>query len=324
MKSSLFRAPGSADLRTARFLQTLAELLDAGLTPARALEQEGLIHLAGAAAAPAAAQLRAGAPLSAALRILDFNDRTIARVEAAEAAGRVPAALRRIAGERIRKAEMIRRAVAKLLYPMFLIHLAALAKGILVFVKLGFGGALVEALTIALPFDAALFLFVYLLKDASQGGKSFRFLNSLPFAGTLLRDLSLAPFLWSLADLYDSGMPLDKAVNSAARGSNIQFTKAMAGVAAQVSGGNPLLPAIVRSKTFDDTTIAVLQPAEATGTLGEALPRAAAVVESRLNRSLHFTSNAPGVLLYGCAILLIATIVFNFYSDYFGAVFKQL
>ncbi|MBI3818024.1 MAG: type II secretion system F family protein [Planctomycetes bacterium] len=297
---------------------TLAELLDAGLTPERAFDQEGLRRLAGPKAPDACAALRSGRPLSTALATLGFEPRVLARVEAAEASGRVASALRRLANEHGHRGEQARKTAASLLYPMFLIHFAAVARGIVVGVGAGMAAGIFATLQIAAPFDIVIYLIFLAFRSATRGGRAFAFFDKLPFANALLRDLSLAPFLWSLADLYESGMPLDRAVTSAARGANPAFANAMMDAAAGVRGGNALLPGLARSRLVDDTVLAVLQPAETTGTLGEALPRAAELVDARLRRSLQFTGNAPGKILYAGAILLVFWIVYQFYGNYFS------
>lgn len=318
-----FRAPGSRDLRTARFLQTFAELLEAGLTPAVALEQEGVRRLAGSGVERAIAALRTGLPFSEALRLLNFTDRIVSRVEAAEAAGRVPAALHRIAAERTRTAQLLQRAISKLLYPVFLIHFAAFARGITIYAKSGAWPGIAAALWIVVPVDIVILLIAYAVRDAASGGASFSLVSRLPFASAALRDLALAPFLRSLSDLYESGMPLNRAVLAASRGTNIQFSRTMESAAAEVAAGHALLPSLVKSEMLDDTLIAILQPAEVSGTLGDALPRAAELVETRLQRNLQFSANAPGSILYGGAVLLIVWVLFQFYAGYFD-VFKYL
>ncbi|MFN0204985.1 MAG: type II secretion system F family protein [Planctomycetota bacterium] len=313
----MFRLPGAYDLKAARFFESLASLLDAGLTPAAALEQPGLRNFFPAAGAEAAASLRAGGSLTNAFVILQFDEKTCLRIEAAETSGRIANALRRLAQERTRRAKLIQTAAGKLVYPIFLIHFAAFVRGLIVTIGSTSANGVLAALSLAIPIDAVLILIGILVYKSTRGGLVTDFALRIPGARSVLRDVWLAPFLWTLADLYESGVPLDSAVSRSAGGAAPVFTNEMNSVSAAVRSGKPLVPAIGATPFVDETTLTILQPAEITGTLTNGLLRSAELVEDRLAKSLTIASRAPGTILYIAAILIVASMVFKFYSERF-------
>lgn len=310
----MFRLPVVFDLKAARFFESLASLLDAGLTPAAALEQPGLRNFFPAAGAQAADALRGGGSLASAFVILQFDEKTCLRIEAAEASGRVANALRRLAQERTRRAEWIQKAAGKLAYPIFLIHFAAFVRGVIVGVGSTYYEGLASALFLAIPIDIGLLLIGIFVYKCARGGRTTDLALRLPMVSALLRDVWLAPFLWTLADLYESGVPLDNAVSRAARGAAPVFTNAMAAVSGVVRSGKPLVPALGATPFVDETTLTILQPAEITGSLTSGLVRSAELVENRLAKSLTIASRAPGTILYIAAIIIIGSMVLRFYS----------
>lgn len=313
MTTSLVRLLPGRDLRRAALLTTIGSLLEAGLTPAVAFEQEGVRKLAGTGATMAAASLRAGGSLAAAFACLDFEPRWLARVEAAEHSGHIGASLRRMAGELERSQEWKSAAIAKLAYPVFIVHFAALARGIVA--NAGGESGMAAFLWFALPVDLVLLGFAILVIGALNGGAAGDMLSRVGGIRELLRDRWLAPFLWSLADLHSTGVPLDKSLQMASRGSAPFFATSMHVAALGVSRGSNLTNELSKSGVVDPTCLALLGPAELTGTLGDALPRAAAMVDERLQRSFFVAARLPGILLYIYAVLSVAIVLYRFYAS---------
>lgn len=299
------RILGRQASRHARFLEVYASLLEAGLLPAAALEQEGCASLAPEGRLAAIAALRRGGRLAAAFAEMGFPRATVARIEAAESAGRAPAAMRALAAEATRNVELARAAAGRALYPLFIIHAAPVAAAVPALVRGEVGDAVRTITLVLVPIDLALAAAVVFLRSAWTGGAWAAPASRLPWLGASLRDRALAPFLRALADLHESGAPFDRAVESAASAAPEPFASRYRSAAGVVRAGSPLVPALAGGGGVDATTLAVLGPAEQTGTLGQALPRSADVAEERLSHALRLGSRGPGAVLYAVAVTLV-------------------
>jgi type II secretory pathway component PulF len=293
----------------------LASLLDAGLPPRVALEQEGIRRSMDPAAHAAARQvLESGGSLADALARAGLDARSAACVLASESAGRASEGLRRIAERKTRGVETMRRALWRLAYPIFILHFAAFARGITRGLFVGNNGAgILAILELAVPIDALLLGLGLFARDAAAGGRCAEWARRVPFLGDLVRDASLASFLWSLRDLHDAGTPLDRAVDSASAGTPTFFRAPMAVAAGEVRTGQSLTSALARTALIDSTTLAILQPSEVAGMLAEGLGRSAILVDQRVARGLRAAAAIPGSLLYGIAVIAVGWTVYNFY-----------
>jgi type II secretory pathway component PulF len=182
----------------------------------------------------------------------------------------------------------------------------------------GADDGLVAALWVAVPVDAALAAVALFFYYSGRGGTATVAAMRIPGIARLLRDASLVPFLWTLADLYESGVPIDQAVSGAARVSGVYYRAELEEVARAARAGRALVPELARTTLVDETTLAILQPAEVTGTLSDALVRAATLAEQRLASGLAVACRAPGAILYAVAVLIVATMVFKFYSNMYS------
>jgi hypothetical protein len=103
--------------------------------------------------------LARGGAVADALAAAGFESVTVARVRASEMAGRLSAGLRALAAEAERAAAAIRRALSRLIYPIFVLHVAALTRGITNGLFTGNDARGIFAiLELAVPVDVALAL----------------------------------------------------------------------------------------------------------------------------------------------------------------------
>ncbi|HKD99793.1 MAG TPA: type II secretion system F family protein, partial [Planctomycetota bacterium] len=137
--------------------------------------------------------------------------------------------------------------------------------------------------------------------------------SRVPFLGAALRDRAASTFLRSLLDLHQAGVPIDRAVETAAGSCAAPFGPSLAAAAEDVRRGEPLVPALARTGSLDATTLAILGPAESTGTLLDGLGRAATLTETRLERTLTSASAGPGALLYALAVILVAWAAYDMF-----------
>lgn len=308
------RLPGQQDLREARFLESLASLLGAGLLPLVAFEQPSLsVLLGGHSIADARRELQAGKPLATAIERLGFDRLACARIAAAESAGRVPAALRRLAAERTRRAQALAQAVGRMLYPLFVLHFAAFAAHLPQILAGTKSAGWLGMLTWVLPIDAILLVSLFLVRDSIRGGASGSFLARLPWIGAMLRDLALGRVFRALSDLYGSGLPLSKALALAAGGVGHPFREALEGASRRLESGSAFTAELQRSGVVDATSLALLAPAEISGTLSEGLEQAARLREESAARAVHWSTVGPGTILYALAV---GSVVFAAYRVY--------
>jgi type II secretory pathway component PulF len=308
--------PGSRRVRDARLFASAASLLDAGLQPRSVFTQPGVRRALSSEASGALDRVLArGGAVADALAAAGFESVTVARVRASEMAGRLSAGLRALAAEAERAAAAIRRALSRLIYPIFVLHVAALTRGITNGLFTGNDArGLVAILELAVPVDAALALGFWCVNSAMRGGRAAGYAVKIPFARGLLLDARLLPFLRTLADLHDSGVPLDRAVALAVEDAPAFFRDPLDIAVRSVRAGEPLVPALARTGVVDETTITILQPAEISGTLTDGLTQAANVVEVRLDERVRIASRIPGSLCYGFAVLVVLWTLLHFYT----------
>lgn len=295
--------PGARQRRNAELFHSIATLLEAGLSPRASLAQPGVRRLLTGREREAVDRvLSQGRGLAEAFAEAGFGAAIVARLGASETAGRPAAGLRALATEASRDVEALHRLLSRLAYPLFVLHAAALVRGIQSGLLTGEPRrGLTAALTMALAFDVPLLTVAWIARSALRGGACAKAALSMPGVRKLLLDTMRLPFLRALADLHDSGVPLDRAVVAAAQPAPATFREPLDTVAGAVRRGEPLVPALEATGLFDETTLTILEPAETTGTLSEGLARAAVLTEQRLDTELSVASRIPGAICYAAA-----------------------
>lgn len=323
-----------ADTDLARYCLQLAWLLESGLPPTtccRVLSEDAPTPALRAASHTAWAEVRRGLPLGRALLAAGVVSGPAGRVlAAADAAGRLPAALGALAEALTRRAERRRalRAAAVKHLPTALILLAVvvlLSRSVLPVIagQFGRGGlpplpmlsallAALEGLGRAAPTGlvaaAALWAASVLAYDRCKP-----LLDRTVLALPWLKDLTIlsttARYTWTLGLLLAVGYPAIRALRLAvAAASNTALALRLRRAPRLVERGATVSQALTASRALDPVALSIIRSGERSGRLPEALDRAARAAEQGVDRALapalHAIPTALALLLGGAVALL--------------------
>ena len=126
-----------------------------------------------------------------------------------------------------------------------------------------------------------------------------RMLMSTPIVGSLVNRYALAVFFQSMGALVGSGMPADEAfIKTATSISLVPLRRRLASAAPKVSRGEPLHEAF--GKEMPAYVAPLIAAGEASGNLGNALSRAALILDRELDHSLkRLTALIEPVMMLG-------------------------
>ena len=290
--------------RRATRLEEVADALDAGLDAAAAVAAVG----AELAEGTVTAALDAGpVPLDAPTR---------AAFEAAEAAGRLPSALRREAErERVRETR-VRAFRSRLAYPLFL-AVAALATGLLASLAIGGVTTMLPAILGLTVLALAALVGVWLVRRIRRdpGFDADR----LPLVGPLVADVAAGAWLSTMELLTASGVALPRAHELATRTVPVAATRArLTRATTTVLGGERLAAALDEARAFDGDTIDAIARAEELGTLEQTFARLGKFRSDRADRRASALARGLGSAAYLLAVIVVAATVFAFYSGLYG------
>jgi len=126
-----------------------------------------------------------------------------------------------------------------------------------------------------------------------------RMLMSTPIVGSLVNRYALAVFFQSMGALVESGMPADEAfIRTAPSIGLVPLRRRLASAAPKVSRGEPLHEAF--GKGMPAYIAPLIAAGEASGNLGNALSRAASILDRELDHALkRLTSLIEPVMMLG-------------------------
>lgn len=234
-------------------------------------------------------------------------------LEAAQSSGNLPRTLRQRAEARRLRAELVRRCLAGLRYPLVLLLMALLVSFLMAM-----------AMRTVLPAIVVVAALLALAALTVAGARSVRqprgFVMKIPGFADLLRDLGELPYLQTLHGLYAAGVPLRDAHGKAAATSPVALVRERLQKADPIlQGGAPLAEALQRTAALHPESQSLVTTGERSGDLEDALLRAATrrgdVLRRRAEQAVRAVSVTVYVLAAGVAIFL----VFSFYSRYLGS-----
>lgn len=324
------RSSGSASLRKlAHYYTQLATLLNAGLTLGQtfnALANQSRGHLGefSRSAARMAAEGRSVAEIFRSHEAL-FGTPAVQRIAAGETAGRLPDVFAALAAQCDERRRFRSTIISGLVYPVILAHVAILLIT-LVRVVMEKGGVAAFALRAGLLFAAsygvvgALYGLWRLTRTVSALGSALDAAIALtPYAGSLVRRASTARFCRSYADLLEAGLPVERALDEAARAAgNFVLQRAIEPAREGVRRGLPLSEALPTRRPFTPYFYDLLQTGERTGAVPQMLRRVAEVAEAEFATSLKRLSVVLPLLFYLGVIAAIAWFVVSWWLQYFG------
>jgi type II secretory pathway component PulF len=246
----------------------------------------------------------------------------IALVGAAEKSGRLDQGFRLLAQLYSERAQLIKRLIADLAYPVFLLHFAIL---IFPFPNLFLTGNwlhyLRQVLTPLLPIYAATGLLIYALQR--QHGERWRarvegMVRMLPVIGTAQRYLALARLSAALEALLSAGVMITDAweLAAAASGSAL-LSRTVLAWREPVNAGQTPAELVAASGRFPALFSSQYSAGEVSGSLEATMGRLHRYFQEEGSRKLQMVAKWVPMAVYVSIMIAIAYKVISFYLHYF-------
>jgi type II secretory pathway component PulF len=299
----------------------LASMLDAGIPVRTALDRvaadrkgafgEVLRHLR--------EEVGRGRPLADAMaeRPGAFPRHHVELVRAGETAGTIDRTLRALAGEEAAAERDLGKVAARLAYPLFVVHFAAVPASIAGGHAGSLAGFLLGCLQYWVPLWVLLGAVALLFRRARTGGAAARFLLAVPLLGGVLRDGAHARWARVYAALDDAGLPADACAERAAAATGYATLEAaLAAPAEKIRRGSSRADAFAGAG-LPFEIFQALAHGEVSGTVASSLTRAAEARERSLETRTATLLNllpAFATILAGAVVLWVAV---GFYAGLF-------
>lgn len=273
---------------------------------------------------------------------IQFNDLYISLVSAGEEAGVLDSTMDKIASN-MEKSEAIKKKIKKAMtYPIMVIIAAIIVTAILL-VKVipvfesffaDFGAelpALTQAVVAAsralrdwgwmIPVGLGIVVYIFLfIKKRNRNFQRAvnRFSFKIPIVGGILKLGAMARFARTLSVLFDSGVPLVKALyaTAPATGSAI-YEEVTIEIAKDVENGAQLNFAMQNTERFESFAVQMVGIGEESGNLGEMLGNVAGFYEEELDYRIDNLTTMLEPLIIGFLALVVGTLVVAMYMPIF-------
>ena len=251
----------------------------------------------------------------------------LALIEAGEKSGRLDACCRLLADYYRQRADMARRVLSGLAYPLFVLHM-----GVLLFPFADFftSGNLVVYLSRTLGVLVPLYAAAFLIALACQGrrGEEWRawierILHPIPLLGTARRYLALARLAAALEALLNAGVSIIQGWGMAAAASGSPaILRAVRGWLPLLENGSTPSELVRASPVFPEMFASLYFTGEVSGSLDDTLKRLHVLYQEDGTRKLQAVVEWTPRLVYLCVALIIAYRIVSFYLGYFGEINK--
>lgn len=246
----------------------------------------------------------------------------VALIQAGEHSGRLDACFKLLAGYYRERAQLGRRVLADLGYPVFVLHAAVF---IFPFPQFFMSGNLTAYLTQTLGLLAPLYLLVVLLLYAAQGSHSElwrawieRVLDPLPWVGKARRELALARLAAALEALISAGLSITEGWELAAAASGSPaLRRVVASWKPAWREGQTPAETLRDDPAFPELFANLYGTGEVSGQLDTTLARLHALYQEEASRKFHLLAEWLPRLLYLAVMLGIAYRIVAFYQGYF-------
>ncbi|GAB4145123.1 MAG: type II secretion system F family protein [Planctomycetaceae bacterium] len=269
-----------------------------------------------------------------------FPDLMIEMVTVAEQTGAMPEILEGLADHYDNLVRLRKDLVGSLIWPVFQFVAATLVIALLIFILgwiadsrggqpidiLGFGlsGGKGAILWLCMVFGTVLSLFVlYKIVASGLSGKKFLdgFLLQIPIIGGCLQSFAIARFSWSFYLTQQTGMPIAQSLETSLRATNNgAFQAASPQICQMVNSGTTLTKALSASRLFPADFLAMVEVAEESGTVPEALDRLSPQFADQARRSLARLTSALGWVIWSCVAIFIIFLIFRIAFFYVGMI----
>jgi type IV pilus assembly protein PilC len=318
----------------AEFYHQLAQLTSAGIGVLPALEQIKRNPPARSYREPIQrllAELAQGRTLTGSLQQVEawLPEFDIALIDAGERSGRLDACFRLLADYYNDQARITKQVISQLLYPVALVHLAAIIFIIVLpFARSQFNASLVLLTAKAALALAPLYLAVAFIIYATQSrhGENWRALIEsifrwIPILGKARHFLSLARLVAALEALISAGVNIIQAWDLAANASGSPaLRRAVASMKPGVIAGQTPAEAIRKQSQFPDLFANLYNSGEVSGKLDETLRRLYAHYQEEGSHKLQMFAQWMPRLIYGLVAALVAYNVIKFWTGYFNQI----
>jgi type IV pilus assembly protein PilC len=301
----------------------LVRLLESGLKPIEALRKLGLEdETLDPVFAKASEAMEQGDSLAQALvKGSDdgFPERDIAMLEAAEITGTYSETLQRLMNDHRRRAAVMKRFLARSLYPTLLVHFAA----VVCIVSMSVSGATtfgLAALALALvPFYAIALFLGHLYKHYWVGPESRDRLQAYPFLMRIINESELGNFFRHLYTLYGAGIRLDDAAKRAAALIRTPSVRDRVTRALEPLGKRePFTNCLKGFGLPDDTYVTRLRIGEEAGQLEEALKETGEELAERAQKKAAALLGRAAVLVTILAYVGVTLIILGYYINHYS------
>lgn len=246
----------------------------------------------------------------------------LALIDAGERSGRIDSCFKLLALYYQDRARMMKQVISDLLYPMFILHFAAILFPFIRFFQTNNLGQFF--LTVA-AILAPIYVIFFVLVLAAQGrhGEQWRsmvekFLRPIPLLGTARRYLALARLAAALEALLNAGVPIIGAWQLAATASGSPaLRRRVASWQMPLEEGSTPSELLSSAKEFPDMFSNLYHSGEVSGQLDQTLTRLHAYYQEEGMRKMHIVSQWTPRLLYLAILLVVAWRIIAFYTGYF-------
>ena len=320
-------------VQRAELYHQLGQLMSAGIPIVRALEQierrppasayhKPLQHLLN--------EIARGATLAESLQRLDWLPAfDLALIGAGEQSGRLDTCFRLLADYYNDRARVIKQVISQLIYPVGLIHMAALIFFIVLpFAASQFNASLTllfaKAALILSPLYGAVALMIYATQ--SKHGENWRariesLLRPVPILGTARHYLALSRLAAALEALISAGVNIFEAWDLAATASGSPaLRRAVAAWKSRVVAGQMPSEAVRLCPLFPETFANLYASGEISGKLDDSLRHLNRLYNEDGSRKLNAFATWTPRLVYMLVALFIGYKIIQFYTGYFNQI----
>jgi len=315
----------------AEFYHQLNQFTSAGIPIVRALEQIKRSPPAPSFRAPVQRlldEITKGATLAESLQSLNWLPAfDLALIGAGEQSGRLDTCFRLLADFYNDRARVIKQVISQLIYPVGLIHFAALVFLIVLpFAASEFNASLtflfVKAALILSPFYGAVALLIYATQ--SKHGENWRawiesFLRRIPILGMARHFLALSRLAAALEALISAGVNIFEAWDLAATASGSPaLRRAVAAWKPQLVAGQMPSEAVRLCPLFPETFANLYASGEISGKLDESLRHLNRLFNEDGSRKMNAFATWMPRLIYLLVALAIAYEIIQFWTGIYG------
>jgi type II secretory pathway component PulF len=252
----------------------------------------------------------------------------IALLGAGEQSGRLPACFLKLAGYYDDRARLLRRVLASLAYPIFLVHIAALVFPIGALQNLVTQGAIGYFLLTKVLILGPIYLTAGVIAYYSQSDRSEfvrrlldRVLDLTPVVGSSRRSMALSRFCLALEALINAGVGTIHAFElSAVASGSFRLQNASRDFRSQLESGVPPSQMLHQAGIFPTEFLQQYHSAELSGKIDETLVRLHKYYEDQGARQSHLAVVLGGGIIFGVVIITIAWQVIQFWLGYFNQI----